>query len=96
MKIHWSPRASNDYLAVLQYLQKEWGVKVVQSFVKRVNDILSLILANPNLFNPSQKKKEIRRCVITKHISLYYRQNNQKIELIAFIDNRSNPKEVKF
>lgn len=95
MKIHWSPRALNEYLAVLDYLQKEWGDNVVQSFSKRVSDILNLIVTNPSVFIASQKKKDIRRCVLRRHISLYYRIKNQEIELVAFIDNRTHPKTRK-
>jgi plasmid stabilization system protein ParE len=94
MKVIWSPRASNDYLSVLEYLQKEWGDTVVQSFVKRVNDILNVIAMNPQIFIASLKRRDIRRCIVTRHISLYYRQNNEIIELLAFIDNRSDPKNT--
>lgn len=95
MKIDWSPRAVQGYFSVLDYLKKEWGDRVVQSFVSRVDDILKLIIANPDLFPVSKSRKTIRRCVITKHTSLYYRLNKSSIELIAFIDNRSNPKKAK-
>lgn len=92
MKIDWSPRALSDYLAVLTYLQREWGQKATESFASRVDDLLNLIIAHPLLFSNSGKHG-IRRCVITKQLSLYYRKKDDRIQLIAFIDNRSNPKK---
>jgi len=83
-------------LGILDFLQKEWGGKVPQSFVDRVDYILDLIVTNPQIFSASQKQKDARRCVITQHVSLYYRKKDDKIELIAFIDNRSDPKRLKF
>ena len=76
--------------------KKNGGNSVVQSFDKRVNEILNLITTNPEIFVPSQKQKNIRRCVITRHVSLYYRPGKENIELVAFIDNRSNPKNTNF
>lgn len=93
MKIRWSPRALTDYLTVLEYLQREWGDRPVHALVKRIDDILHLIEDHPQIFSAS-KRKTIRRCVVSKQLSLYYRENDEFIELIAFIDNRSNPKSL--
>ena len=47
---------------------------------------------NPELFQISRAKKDVRRAVVTKHNSLYYR--NKTIEILSFFSNRKNPKEL--
>jgi len=50
------------------------------------------------MFKTSEKKKNIRKGFVTKHTSLYYRVKPRKksIELLAFWDNRQNPKKFKY
>lgn len=94
LKIKWTPRAKKDYLKIIDYLHEKWTIKEVNSFVIKTNYTLALISKNPNLF-PQSKKKEIHKCVLSKQTSLYYRIRNSELELIAFWDNRRNPKKLK-
>ena len=61
----------------------------------KLEETLSLIAQNPNLFQVSDIKKEIRRVVILKHNTLYYRHINNQIEIISFFLNRQSPKKRK-
>jgi hypothetical protein len=81
----------------LTYLNKEWGENSVQDFISDVNDILMTISRNPKMFISARKKRDIRKGIITKHITLYYRikQRKNEIELLTFWDNRQDPKKLK-
>ena len=61
----------------------------------KLEETLSLIAQNPNLFQVSDIKNEIRRVVILKHNTLYYRHINNQIEIISFFSNRQSPKKRK-
>lgn len=92
--IEWSPRSRQDYLNLLEYLHRDWGEKVI----KRFNDILQSKLKNiaerPELYPASGKTKKVRRCVINRQISLYYRIKKNKIELITLFDTRQDPEKI--
>jgi plasmid stabilization system protein ParE len=96
MKIIWSPRARTTLLNILNYLEKEWGENSVHRFITEVTDILMHVSRNPKMFISTKKNKYIRKGIITKHISLYYRIKPQKkeIELLTFWDNRQDPKKL--
>jgi plasmid stabilization system protein ParE len=47
------------------------------------------------MYEASSKRKAIRRCVINKQVSLYYRMGKEEIEVITIQDNRSNPRKLK-
>ena len=92
--IYWSPVAKNDYINILEYLNTRWGQQEVTSFISRTDKTLQLISANPRLFVSSAKKPAVHRCVLTSQVSLYYRINNQNIELLRFWDNRMDPEKL--
>ncbi|GAA5040119.1 hypothetical protein GCM10011506_40250 [Marivirga lumbricoides] len=93
--IEWSPRARQDYLKLLDYLADKWGNKTVNKFNNRLQSILKLISEMPDLYPSSGKRKQVRRCVISKQTSLYYQIKKDKIELITMFDNRQNPTKKK-
>ena len=43
------------------------------------------------MFPASKQRKDVRKAVITKHLSVYYRFNKTAIQLLHFWDNRQNP-----
>jgi plasmid stabilization system protein ParE len=96
MKIIWSPRARITFLNILTYLENEWGENSVQNFISEVNDILMNVSRNTKMFVSARKNRYIRKGIITKHISLYYRikQRKNEIELLTFWDNRQDPKRL--
>jgi plasmid stabilization system protein ParE len=94
-EIEWSPRATKDYLALIDYLLNQWGEKVTIKFADRLQYVLTIISERPEIYAATIKRKDTRRCVLTKHTSLYYRIKTGKIELITLFDNRSNPSTKK-
>ncbi len=50
------------------------------------------------MFQASRKKKKVRKALITKHNTLYYRIKPSKteLELITFWDNRQNPNKLTY
>ena len=39
---------------------------------------------------------QIRKCVVTKHYSIFYRETNSRIEILRLYDTRQNPENLKF
>ena len=89
----WSSRAKNDYFEILEYLDKHWNRNVTIRYIERVDTVISTIQASPQLFPTSSDFKKVRRCVVTKHTTLYYRIINDKIQLITLFDSRHNPEK---
>jgi plasmid stabilization system protein ParE len=98
MEISWTPTARKTYFKVLDYLAEEWTKKEVENFVHEVESILEQIKSNPEMFEASRKKKNVRKGLITKQNTLYYRVKPRKkeLELITFWDNRKDPKKLAY
>jgi plasmid stabilization system protein ParE len=95
-QVIWSPLAENDFSSILQYLQDNWESKVVSMFIDVADEVINQIIINPKQFPVIKKKEKIRKCVITKHNTLYYRERKDQIDILRIFDNRQNPKKLKF
>ena len=94
-KILWTDFALKELEKTIEYLEENWTEKELRNLAENIEEKLALISQNPNLFQVSNYKKEIRRVVILKYNTLYYRVTNEQIEIISFFSNRQSPKKRK-
>jgi plasmid stabilization system protein ParE len=95
-QIIWSPLSEKDFARILEYLDKEWDEKVVNQFIEITNNFLEQISINPKQFPLIHKKMKVRKCVITKQNTLFYRDSKQQIDILRIYDTRQDPKKLKF
>ena len=80
----------------LDYLKKEWGLKVTNGFIDRVENVYDTIRENPYLFPLHLPAKKIRRCIVHRRIILFYRiSSNTKVSIILFWNTSQNPDKLK-
>ena len=77
--IIWNRRASNSFNKIIEYLQNEWGEKVTHNFVNRAYQIIEFIAEHPEIGTIENEEKFIRGFLITKHNTLFYRIEDNKI-----------------
>ena len=67
-----------------------------KKFIEQFNTTTDLILQFPFMFKaPNSKKKNIRKALVTKYISYYYRVNQKSIRILFLVYNRSDPKSYE-
>lgn len=93
-QIIWTDDAIEDYHNNINYLLNDWSVKVAQNFIEQTEEILDLIIKSPFIF-PSTKYKTIRKAVLRKQISIFYKVEENRIYLIRFWNNYQNPQKLK-
>ncbi len=94
-KVFWTDFALKELQKTIEYLEENWTEKEIRNLALKLEETLNFISQNPNLFQVSDIKKEIRRAVILNHNSLYYRVVKDQIEVISFFSNRQSPKKRK-
>jgi plasmid stabilization system protein ParE len=94
-KILWTDFALKELENTIEYLEENWTKKELQNLALNIEETLKLISQNPELFQVSIIKKDIRRAIILSHNTMYYRVKNNQIEIISFFSNRQNPKKRK-
>ena len=93
-KVFWTERALTELEQVEAYLIEHWTEKELKRLFKHIELTIQLISDNPQIFSESDKKNGVRRVVILKLNSLYYRINESQIEVLAFHANRKRPLDI--
>ncbi|GGG49694.1 type II toxin-antitoxin system RelE/ParE family toxin [Bizionia arctica] len=94
-KIYWTDHALSELKETIEYLEFNWTEKELRKFSSKLEHTLELISKAPKLFPLSSKKNEVRKAVIEKHNSLYYKINLNTIEIISLFSNIKNPNSKK-
>ena len=93
-KIIWTSRALSDLKNIISYLEENWTLIEIQKFARLLDLQLNRLIIHPFLIPESNKYKKIRKSVLTRQISIYYRVINHEIQVISLFDNRQNPKKL--
>jgi len=96
-EIVWTPTAVRTFQRNIDYLEKHWTEREITNFVTLTSDFLNTLSQSPLIFRESYKVKNTRIGLIVKQVSVVYRVKPRKkvIELITFIDNRSDTKKSR-
>jgi len=94
--IVWSLLAERDFANILEYLNKNWDEKVTNNFIDLTEEVIRQISVNPRQFPVIYKKEKIRKCVLTKHNTLFYRDSKSRVDILRIYDTRQDPKTLTF
>ena len=72
-------------------MANKFSEKDVKIFIKKFNKQIEIIRENPESFPLSNKSHLVRRSIVAKLASIYYRIDGNKIKLVSIYDNRKNP-----
>jgi len=89
--VRYSSQAYIEYEEILDYVVENFGLEKAAQVDLYFEEIISLISINPSLYPYSNKNRGLRRCVLNKQTSLYYRFSGGYIELVSFRGNMMNP-----
>lgn len=95
-QVIWSPASEKDLEKILEYLESFWNNQTLSILINKIDNNITLIVENPRIFPIINKKFDIRKSVITKHNTLYYREKNNNIEIVRLFDSRQNPNKLEF
>jgi plasmid stabilization system protein ParE len=96
-EIKWTSEAERNLHTIFDYLENTWAEREISNFSKKLEANLQLISNQPAAFPYYDKKKDIRRCVLSPQTTIYYREMpfDNVIIIITLFDNRQNPNNLK-
>lgn len=92
--VRYSTRSYVEYEEILEYVSGKFGILVAAKVDMYFEEVIDQIAINPSLYPYSNKKKNLRRCVISPQTTLYYRFNGEYVELASFRGNKMDPKTL--
>ncbi|OYT12089.1 MAG: hypothetical protein B6I19_10340 [Bacteroidetes bacterium 4572_114] len=94
-KIVWSDEALRNLRDIIDYLENRWTKKEIQKFARLLDHQINLIENNPFLFAKSVHFKGLRKSVLSKQTTIYYRISDFEVHLVTLFDNRQNPHRLR-
>ena len=94
--VFWSSEALKNMESIFLYLEENWTQRELRKFAKLLDKQIKLIQSNPFLFEKSDKSIDVRRSVLNKLITIYYRVRFSEIQILTLFDNRQNPEKLNF
>ena len=88
--------SGKNFENILEYLYTEWGNKVVNQFIGRIDKLLNHLASNPKQFPLISKKRRVRKSVISKHNTLFHKERRENIDILRIFDTRQNPNKVLY
>lgn len=93
--IFWTDFALKELANTIEYIEQNWSEKELRNLAENLEETLNLISKKPDMFQVSEFKKDVRRVVVLKFNTIYYRFNNNQIEILSFFSNRQDPNKIK-
>ena len=90
-KLIWSDEALANLKTIVGYLESRWSKREIRKFAQLLDKQLKLIKGNPFLFAESDHSEGLRKSVLSKQTTIYYRIINNEIRIVTLFDNRQNP-----
>lgn len=88
IKVRWTSNSLENASAIKKYLSENFSQKEIDSFYLLLSSFENAISAFPNLYPETKKNSHIRRAVLSKVLSSFYRIKKTDIEVLAVLDNR--------
>ena len=86
-EILWSPNAEDAYLAILETTYF-FSSAAALDLDERTEHLLERLRSHRYLCPPAPSLPGVRKCVITKNVSLVYESIGTTIEILMVVDNR--------
>jgi plasmid stabilization system protein ParE len=82
-----------NVLETYQYILNTFSSKTASNFLDRIEKRIDFIASHPEAGKASQKRKNVRCVLLPPHSQIYYRFENETIEILILFDMRQNPKK---
>jgi len=89
-KLFWSEEAISNLEGILNYLEKKWSNSEISNFKTFLSKNLELITKFPLIFPESEIVSGLRRAVLNKQVSIFYKILDEAIYIAYLFDNRQD------
>lgn len=80
---------------MLEYVAEKFGKSKAKEVYNKIERVLDQVAEMCEMYRASKKREGLRKCVFSKQTSIYYRINEDYIEVVSFRPNRQNPETFK-
>ena len=90
----FSERSLKEIKKISEFIKFKWSLKVSNEFMEKLKTNFDLLLVDPEIFPPNNYK-QLRKCVVSKQTTIFYKIIKNKIVIVSVFDTRQNPIKIK-
>ena len=94
-KIIWTDEALQGLKQTIKQIELNWSQKEVSNFSRLLDKQIELIKENPGIYPYYDKSKDVKKCVLSKQTTLYYKVKSDTVFLLSVFDSRQDPNKLK-
>lgn len=95
-KVVWTDHALDELRQTIYYLEDNFSTREIQRLARKIESVLALIVSQPKMFPESTNRKGVRRAVLLRANTIYYRIKDDQIEILSFFSNRQDPEKTEY
>lgn len=88
LTVLWTHQALRNASTIKIYLEENFSIKEINNFYSLLAAFESAVTTFPKLYPTTNRKARIRRAVLSREVSAFYRIIEVRIEVLAILDNR--------
>jgi len=92
MNVFLTRQAEQNYDSIREYMRKEWGQSVAESFEEKVDYLFKLLTVFPQM--GQVEKNDIRGFQISRQTRIFYRIKDERIIILSLFDVRQDPRKT--
>lgn len=89
-----TPIAVKDFQNIIDYLNYKWDTSTVNNFIDRFEKILALLSKDAAIFPFVDRRKQIQKCFLTKHNTLFFIETEEEVKILTIFDVRQDPEKL--
>jgi plasmid stabilization system protein ParE len=89
-----TPIALKDFQNIIDYLNYKWDTSTVNNFIDRFDKILDLLSKDAAIFPFVDRRKQIQKCFLTKHNTLFFIEAEEEVRILTIFDTRQDPEKL--
>lgn len=94
MKVYLSSLAEFKLIKLTEYIEEEWGASSKIKFLNNLTKKFDQISLQPESSPLTEEFDSVYWSVVTHQCSLYYRIQDNEVEIITITDNRQDPEKI--
>jgi len=82
-KLFWTGNAKSELKDITDYIENNWNETAIKKFFRKLEKNLEILQSAPFSYPESSVKKQIRRMVISKQTTIYYKVLENEIVILS-------------
>ncbi|MGE0018278.1 MAG: type II toxin-antitoxin system RelE/ParE family toxin [Draconibacterium sp.] len=94
-KIVWTLEALSNLENILSYLAENWSQREIDHFKTRLSKQIGYITNFPDMFPVSLFNSKVRKAVLSKQTTVFYRKEAEIIYIVSMFVNAKDFKKIR-